>query len=48
LVRLFSGNLFRRRLDQDYVSHSREYLGEWLAALTEIAKERPFWSPGLH
>jgi hypothetical protein len=47
LVRLFSGNLFRRRLDEDYVSHSREYLGEWLAALTEIAKERPFWSPGL-
>jgi hypothetical protein len=46
LVRLFSGNLFRKRLDPDYVSHNREYLGEWLATLAEIAEDRPFWSPG--
>jgi hypothetical protein len=45
LARLFSGSLFRRRLDPDYVSRCREYLGEWLADLTELAKKQPFWSP---
>jgi hypothetical protein len=48
IARLFSGNMFRRRLDPDYVSRSREYLGEWLAALSEVGKKRPFWSPGQH
>ena len=40
LVKLFSGNYFRRRLDDDWVSHSREYaieLGK------EFAKRGPFW-----
>jgi hypothetical protein len=46
LVRLFSGNLFKRRLDRDYVSRSQEYLGEWVTELAEIAKVRPFWTPG--
>ena len=46
MVRLFSGNMFRRRLDPDYVSNSRKYVGEWLAVLSEIGKERPFWTPG--
>ena len=45
MVRLFSGNLFTRRLDPDYVSHIREYLRELIAALGEIGKTRPFWSP---
>ncbi len=48
IVRLFSGNIFRRRLDPDYVSKSRKYLGEWLAELAVIAKDRPFWTPGAH
>ena len=40
LVTLFSGNYFRRRLDEDWVSRSREYaieLGK------EFAKKGPFW-----
>jgi hypothetical protein len=40
LVTLFSGNYFRRRLDDDWVSCSREYaieLGK------EFAKRGPFW-----
>ena len=37
---------FARRLDPDYLSCSREYLGEFIGALKEIAKTRPFWSPG--
>jgi hypothetical protein len=45
MVRLFSGNFFTRRLDPDYFSHFREYIGEFLAALSEIGKTRPFWSP---
>jgi len=43
IVLLFSGDMFRKRLDPDYVSHSQGYLGEWLSALAEIAKTRPFW-----
>jgi hypothetical protein len=40
LVTLFSGNYFRRRLDDDWVSRSREYaieLGK------EFAKRGAFW-----
>jgi hypothetical protein len=40
LVTLFSGNYFRQRLDDDWVSRSREYtieLGK------EFAKRGPFW-----
>jgi hypothetical protein len=48
IFRLFSGKMFRRRLDLNYVSCCREYLGEWLVELSEIAKKRPFWSPGGH
>ena len=48
LMRLFSGKIFQRRLDPDYVTKCREYLGEWLAELSELAKKRPFWSPGPH
>jgi hypothetical protein len=45
LVRLFSGNLFRRRLDPDYVGRSQQYLQEWVTELAKIAQARPFWSP---
>jgi hypothetical protein len=40
LVKLFSGNYFRRRLDDDWVSRSREYaieLGK------EFGKRGHFW-----
>jgi hypothetical protein len=45
MARLFSGNLFRRRLDPDYVARSQEYLGEFLSVISEVAKARPFWTP---
>jgi hypothetical protein len=44
LVKIFSGNLFTRRLDPDYVSHLQEYLGGAIASMAEIGKTRPFWS----
>ena len=43
LVKLFSGNYFRRRLDPDYVSRSREYAREMVKTLDEIGKSGPFW-----
>jgi len=43
LVRLFSGNYFRRRLDLDWVSRSREYGREMVATFIEIGKTGPFW-----
>ena len=44
LLKLFSGQMFRRRLDLDYFSHMREYGMEWITALQEIGKVGPFWS----
>jgi hypothetical protein len=43
LVRLFSGNYFRKRLDPDWVSRSREYAREMVATFSEIGKTGPFW-----
>ena len=43
LVKLFSGNYFRRRLDKDWLSHSRDYAREMLSTLEEIGKTGPFW-----
>jgi hypothetical protein len=43
LVKLFTGNFFQKRLDSDYVSHSKAYFDEFLSAISEIAKVRPFW-----
>jgi len=43
LVKLFSGNYFRRRLDLDWVSRSREYGREMIETLKEIGKTGPFW-----
>jgi hypothetical protein len=45
MVGLFSGNFFTRRLDPDYISHYKEYMGEALGVFAEVAKTRPFWSP---
>ena len=44
LVKLFSRNFFRRRLDPDYVSHIREYGPEFMSTLQEIGKTGPYWS----
>jgi hypothetical protein len=43
LLKLFSGPYFRRRLDEDYVSHMREYAREMVQAMKEIGKTGPFW-----
>ena len=45
LVKVFSGSLFTRRLDPDYVSNFQKYIGEFISAVGEIGKVRPFWSP---
>jgi len=44
LVDLFSVKHFTKRLEPDYVSCGL-YAGDLLAALTELGKTRPFWSP---
>ena len=43
MVTLFSGVYFRRRLDQDYVSHMFEYVGDMLQTMKTIGKIGPFW-----
>jgi len=43
IVKLFSGSYFRRRLDPDWVSRSREYALEMVSTLREIGKTGPFW-----
>ncbi len=45
LVKVFSGSLFTRRMDPDYVSNYSKYVGEFVSAVGEIGKVRPFWSP---
>ena len=45
LVRIFSCEVFRRRLEPDYFSHRSEYRIELTKILTEMGKTRPFWSP---
>ena len=44
LARLFSGNLFTRRLDPDYVSHLEKYIQEFVQ---ELKGRGSFWQlPG--
>lgn len=45
LVKLFSIEFFRRRLDADYVSHIPEYMGEFFATLHAVGKTGAFWVP---
>ena len=45
LVKIFSGELFRRRLDPDYFSRSEEYRKERVGTLKAIGKTWPFWLP---
>jgi hypothetical protein len=43
MVKLFSGSYFKRRMDQDYVSHMFEYAKEMVQVMKEIGKSGPFW-----
>ncbi len=43
LVKLFSGPYFRKRMDLDWVSRSREYAREMVATMAEIGKTGSFW-----
>jgi hypothetical protein len=43
MVKLFSGPYFKRRMDQDYVSHMFEYAGEMIQTMKTIGKTGPFW-----
>jgi hypothetical protein len=43
VARLFSLDMMRRRLEPDYATRSRAYAGEFLSAVAELGKERPFW-----
>lgn len=45
LVKLFSINFFRKRMEPDYVSHLQEFIAEFFATLHEIGKTGPFWVP---
>ncbi len=45
LVKIFSCELFRRRLDPDYLSQRQEYVGEFWKILADMGESRPFWSP---
>jgi hypothetical protein len=42
LMKLFSGQMFRRRLDPDYFSHMREYGAEFMSTLQGIGKTGPY------
>ena len=45
LVTMFSGPYFRRRMDPDWVSRSREYAVQMVATMNAIGKPGPFWQP---
>ena len=42
MANVFSGSLFKRRMDQDYVTHMREYLMELVGAFQALGD---FWKP---
>ncbi len=43
LAAMFSLDMFKKRLEPGYVARSKEYAGEFLMAVSELAKIRPFW-----
>ena len=45
LAKLFSVDIFTKRLDPAYISHRQEYRGGFITALEEMGKTNPFWSP---
>lgn len=42
-ARVFSGPLFRNRLDVDYLAHADEYLETYHQSLRDVGKHSPFW-----
>ena len=40
MAKVFSGRLFKRRMDEDYVSHMQEYMMEMAGALQDMGS---FW-----
>jgi hypothetical protein len=45
LIRLFSCELFRRRLEPNYLSRMGEYRKEFWDILEAMGQDRPFWLP---
>ena len=43
LVMLFSLDMFKKRLEPDYIERSGQYVGEFLSAVAELGKTRSFW-----
>ena len=43
LVKLFSGPYFRKRMDGDWVSRSREYAREMVKTFKELGMTGSFW-----
>ncbi len=42
-ARMFSADLFRRRLDPDYLSKVPEYLGAMMALMAELDMKGPYF-----
>lgn len=42
----FSGPLFRRRMEPDYLSKVQEYAPEMVSTLAKLGKTGAFWIPG--
>jgi hypothetical protein len=42
-AQVFSGPLFRKRLDPDYLVHKDEYFEEYQSSLRQFGKQSPFW-----
>jgi hypothetical protein len=41
----FSGSLFKKRLQPDYLNKWKEYAPEMLSTLQKFGKSGPFWVP---
>lgn len=41
----FSGPLFRKRLEPDYLSRIQEYASEMFLSLQKLGKSGDFWTP---
>jgi hypothetical protein len=42
---VFSGPLFRKRMEPDYLSHIKEYAPEMILSLQKLGKTGPSWNP---
>jgi hypothetical protein len=43
LAKLFSMDMFKKRLEPDYVARVGQYAKEFFAAVAELGKTLPFW-----